>query len=245
MFKPKLHERHIELDILRSLAILLMVVYHIGFDLWAFHGMPLDLTEPLWRLLQRSSAILFLLLVGMSSWVAWNHARTTYIGFWSAYRRPLQRGLTILFWAMVITLVTYVLMPEVYVRFGILHLIGVCMLLLPFAGRRREWNLVLGYAIIIIGLLVGPVRIHTSPLLLPLGFIPPNFATLDYYPFFPWGGIPFIGMGLAAFLFPREPKRIPSTPYALHLLSVPGQHSLFIYLVHQPLILTALWLMMR
>lgn len=244
-FRNPPRDRHVELDILRSLAILMMVFYHIGFDLRAFFAVRLDLASPLWRVPQRVSAMLFLLLVGMSAWVAWNRARATYPTFWSAYRRPLRRGLTVLWWGLVITLVTYALIPGQYIRFGILHLIGVCMLLLPFTAHKREWNVVFGYLIVILGFLIGPVRMDTSPLLIPFGFIPLHFSTLDYYPLLPWGGIPFIGMGIAAFLYPREQRQIPPTPYWLHLLSVPGQHSLFIYLVHQPIILAALWWIMR
>ncbi len=235
--------RHIELDLLRTMAIFLMIVYHVGFDLWAFWGVPLNLTTLAWRIPQRAAALLFLTLVGMSAHVSWERHRTEEPSLRSAYRRPLRRGLTVLAWGLAITIVTYVLMPEQYVRFGILHLIGVSMLLLPFLSGRPRWAAMLGLLMIATGILIAPLRAQTS-LLLPFGVKPIGFQTLDYYPLLPWGGVPFLGLALASVLYHRTPP--PQNPPAwLKALSLAGRHSLLLYLIHQPIILLTLWLIMR
>ena len=65
-------ERHWELDALRGLAIVLMVSYHLVFDLafYGYYGAPV--TQGFWRLYGRTSATLFLLLVGISLTIGYN-----------------------------------------------------------------------------------------------------------------------------------------------------------------------------
>ena len=59
--------RYRELDLLRTLAIVMMVIYHVAYDLQQFYGFRLGLFESnVWYLLRQSTATLFLLLVGIS-----------------------------------------------------------------------------------------------------------------------------------------------------------------------------------
>lgn len=239
-------KRFIEIDLLRTLAIVMMVTYHAVYDLAFFYHVDLDPFSGKWLLLARSTAILFLLLVGISFVISWDRTRTRLptearrakVGA----RKYLKRGLWVLSCGLLITIATYLWDPETYIRFGILHLIGVSVMLLPLFRRFREWNILIAIPIIIFGISIDHYSLFTihSSLFLPFGFPPPHFTTLDYFPLFPWFGVVLIGLTLGDFLYIR-PKRIPRpTNTFLNILSWPGKHALVIYLVHQPILLLLL-----
>ena len=248
--------RFIEIDLLRTLAIIMMVVYHAGYDLAFFHNFNFDPLSGGWKILQLSTATLFLLLVGISFVISWERlpaeARRAKVGTRNhdmrtaaAVCKYLKRGLFIFACGMLITIVTCFWDSDTYVRFGILHMIGISVIILPLFRRLREWNILIATLIIILGINIKNFSLFTfnSSLFLPLGITPPNFTTIDYYPLLPWFGVVLIGLALGDFFYIR-PKRIPrQTNTFLTLLSWPGKHALVIYLVHQPILLLILHLL--
>jgi uncharacterized membrane protein len=233
------HRRYPELDLLRTVAILGMVTYHAAYDLASFYGWQIDVFGGGWWWLERAIASLFLLLVGISFAVSAH--RTPY----TPYAKYLRRGLTLLAWGMAVSLATYLWMPQTYVRFGVLHLIGTSVLLLPLVAGLRERAILLG----IFFLLLHAPLLHlraASEWLLPIGIMPAHFATVDYFPLVPWFGVVLIGYGLGYFAYVRMRAwrtRLP-THNLPQALTWPGRHSLFLYLIHQPVILGILWLAM-
>jgi uncharacterized membrane protein len=232
--------RHPELDILRTLAIVLMVVYHGAYDLSAYYAWDIPVTEGGWLMLARVTASLFLLLAGMSLVVAHERARARGL----VWKRHLRRSAQVLAAALAVSMATWVVDPETYVRFGILHLIGVGILLLPLFTRLREGNLLVGALVLGAG---AWVQTHTIPssLLLPLGVMYPGFRSVDYFPIFPWFGVMLIGTGLGQLLYVRLAKQAPELHPFPSWLTWPGRHSLFVYLIHQPIILAVLALVMN
>lgn len=231
--------RYTELDLLRSLAILGMIVYHVMFDLVAFYDVSADLTHGGWLFFQRTVAIIFLLLVGIS--FAISHHRTQQ----HVFRKFLKRSAVILACGLLISCVTYSVDPNTYVRFGVLHLIGVSMFLLPLVTRFKYWNL------LIAAVLLTGFWMHTtgSTLLIPLGFPPADFQTVDYFPLIPWFGVILIGLWIGQEFYVRRLSWRSSLPSLLtthdSLLTRPGRHALIIYMIHQPIILGVLWIIFR
>ncbi|MCX6687547.1 MAG: heparan-alpha-glucosaminide N-acetyltransferase domain-containing protein, partial [Methanoregula sp.] len=66
-------DRYIEIDAARGVAILMMVLFHIVFDLSFFYGYPFNIATGFWRYFALSTASLFLLIVGVSLVIS--HAR--------------------------------------------------------------------------------------------------------------------------------------------------------------------------
>lgn len=65
--------RYIELDILRGLAIVMMIIYHFLFDLEYLGKLPaISLYTGFWKGFQISTAGLFLFLVGVSLTLSYN-----------------------------------------------------------------------------------------------------------------------------------------------------------------------------
>ena len=70
-------QRYVELDLLRTLAVVLMIIYHTCYDLQEFYGWKLGLFQyPVWSWIQHGTAGLFLLLVGCSFAISWNRHGT-------------------------------------------------------------------------------------------------------------------------------------------------------------------------
>jgi uncharacterized membrane protein len=236
-------ERFWEIDFLRGVAVLMMVTYHVLFDLAYFGHYPIDVTGGFWLYFARATAVLFLLLVGISLTLSHSAARRRNPGARRLYLRYLARGARLFGWGMVVTLVTYLFVGEGFVVFGILHLIGVAVVLAYPLLRLGVWNLLCGAALIVAGCHLQKVAAPFAWLVW-LGLAPPDFYSLDYFPVLPWFGVVVLGLFLGHLLYPhRVPRVVPvdvSGFFPVALIRGLGKHSLTAYLAHQPLILLAL-----
>ena len=141
-------ERYWEIDLARGIAVVTMIVFHSAFDLNFFGVLPLDVSGGLLRMLAYLTASTFIFLVGVSFTISYARAarRLTRRGLALKY---VRRGLTIFSYGLVITAVTWIFLPSVYVVFGILHFIGVAILLAPLFARFGTTNLIPGTACIL------------------------------------------------------------------------------------------------
>lgn len=229
-----------EIDCARGIAILMMVVFHTVFDISFFRIAPVDVTGGFWRYFAYATATLFLLVVGVSLIVSHARSRQKLSGF-SLTKKFVLRGAGIFALGLLVTLGTYLYLHEGYVVFGILHLIGVAVMLSPLFFRFREKNILIGLLIVIGGVCLS--GIHGPAYLIPLGIFPASFVSVDYTPILPWLGVVLIGMGIGEFLY-RDGARQFSIRRLPDLVVVPlsflGRHSLVIYLVHQPVVILLL-----
>jgi uncharacterized membrane protein len=130
------------------------------------------------------------------------------------------------------------------VAFGILHLIGISIILAyPFL-RLRFTNLVLGTLIFVAGQYILARGLDSQSFwLLPFGIVPEGVIMPDYRPLLPWFGIVLIGLffGNVVYGDGRRPA-VPEdkAPMLARPLLPPGRNSLFIYLIHQPIIIALL-----
>ena len=219
----------------------MMVAYHLAYDLDTFGSYPLDSTTGAWAWFADATASLFLFLVGVS--LAISHARSGAIRPGrSLFPKYLLRGLRILGYGMVLTIISVALGMGV-IAFGILHVIGVSIILAyPLLGLRWS-NLVLGGLVIAVGAYMMAAGISSeSPWLLPFGIVPENLAMPDYRPLFPWFGVVLVGLFAGNLIYgaakrPPVPKKAPVVARPLVPL---GKNSLFIYLIHQPVMIALL-----
>jgi uncharacterized membrane protein len=240
-----------ELDVLRTLAIGLMVVYHVGYDVHLLAPqVALDPFDGAWRALQVACASTFLALVGTSYWIADQRGRSRGLSGVGLWRTHARRGREVLAAALLVSLATLLALgPDDAVRFGILHLIATAMLVvLPLTVRLGAWNGALGAAAVALGLVLKETGSGVPSGLLVLGFDPGGDPPgRDWYPLLPWIGVSLIGVSIGAVLYPdgeRGPwlRRLVRVPRGAVLAGAPGRHALPIYLVHQPvlIVLTAM-----
>ena len=231
-----------EIDAARGIAILMMVIFHTIFDLNFFGIAPIDVSTGFWFIFARATASLFLIIVGISLVVS--HARAAeHIRGLPLTMKYLKRGAGIFALGLLATLATWLYLREGFIIFGILHLIGISVMLSVLFFRFGRYNIVLGLLCIAGGFFIGSVQ---GPLwLLPLGVMPVSFYSVDYTPLIPWFGAVLIGMGAGEYLYSGGIRRftLPRMPARIIIpLSVLGQYSLIIYLVHQPVIILMLGL---
>ena len=140
-----------EIDGARGIAILMMVLFHTVFDLSFFSVYPVNVATGFWRYFAYSTASLFLIIVGISLVVSHARAAAKLSGF-SLVRKYLLRGAGIFVLALLVTFATWLYLHEGYVIFGILHLIGVSVILSVLFFRFKKLNILLGFACIGMGL---------------------------------------------------------------------------------------------
>jgi len=235
--------RFLELDAFRGLAITGMVIFHFFFDLSLLGIQPRDMFVGGWNIFQKSIASLFLLIVGMSLTISYARAVKKHKGP-QLVMKYLRRGGLVFGVGLLITLVTYMVYPEQYIVFGILHMIGIAIMLSLLFIRFHHLNLLLGILFVYFGFVVKDMFVSTK-LWLWLGLMYEGFVTLDYYPLLPWFGVVLIGMFLGKTLYPKgQRKHKIELPFQKELAWM-GQRSLVIYLIHQPVMLGLMMLYLQ
>ena len=218
-----------ELDALRGVCILCVIVVHFLFDLSFFGG--LDLTLPAWYVfIQEYGGAIFVVLSGVCVTLG---------------SKSVRRGLIVFACGMLITAVTYGMYrlgmsgADVVVKFGVLHLLGVCMLVYPAFKKLPPAALaVLGLLIAVTGYAIRGI-IVPQRWLFPLGLTCEGFTSSDYFPLFPQLGYFLIGAAIGKTAYREKRTFLPGafqqTPVARFFCWC-GRQSLFIYLLHQPIV---------
>ncbi len=220
------------IDILRGMAIVLMVWFHFSWDLWHFGYADFDFyRDPFWLNLRTLIVSLFLLLVGVSLVLAARGGMN-----WPRYFRRL--GLLVLF-AVAITVVSYFNNPQRVIVFGILHFIAFASVVaLPFL--RYYWlTLFVGLTLVVLDTQFSH-PLFNQPWLHWIGLMTHKPLTEDYVPVIPWLGVVLIGIFIGHSLFRWKAlafaHRWQSTASPARFLALAGRHSLAIYVAHQPLL---------
>lgn len=221
-------KRFWEIDLLRGLAVLGMIIFHIFFMLDFYGIFQQELYEGLWNILARFVQFIFTTLVGVSLVLSrGKREKSDFI------KRQTKRGFFVVFCALIVSLGTYLFIGESYVRFGILHFIGLGILLGQFFVDFRYFNLILAVLSFWLGYILPGIQTDFAPFYI-LGLDYGNFSTIDYFPLFPWSGFIFLGISFGHFWLKRERRLEFKVPSFILFL---GQNSLLIYLIHVPIIL--------
>jgi len=232
-----------EIDFFRGLAIIIMIFFHVFYALYYFDVLTFNIFKSTWIYLAISGFSIFFILVGISLTLSYSKNIINHKSKSQIFYHNLRRGLMIFCWGLLITVITWFFIREDYVIFGVLHFIGISIIIAyPFL-RLKYWNILFGIIIILIGLSLRAFSFDL-PWLLWLGFRPHNFFTVDYFPLLPHFGIILIGIALGN-IFYENYRRNYSIPDLSKYLGMKffcflGRHSLVIYLLHQPILILIL-----
>jgi uncharacterized membrane protein len=245
MKKPE--GRYWELDFLRGFAIILMILFHFIYDLNHIRIIYYKLWEGPFDYASKLVASVFFLLVGISLTISYNKTRNTQTI--SQIRiRKFYRGLKLILLGMIITIISWIIIPSRFVIFGVLHCIGVSIILsIPLLSKKNS-NLFLGSVIILFGIILNYLTFNVT-WLIPLGFLPPKFFSIDFFPFFPWFGIVLVGIGIGHYLYPEGKRRYDidddMNKKGINRISFIGRHSLHIYFLHQPVLFFIIFILIH
>lgn len=238
--KKALSERIGLIDEVRGFAILCMVVYHAVYDAVALFSFDFPFFfSPVMSWVRDLFAFGFIFISGASSRFS---------------RSNGKRGAVCFGLGLGMSLVTLLIMPEQWIAFGILHCLGICMLLHPLLSRGLDrlptwlgvgglillclltWELSYGH-LGIEGLLSVelPRALYQTDWLFPLGLPSNDFFSADYFPLFPWLFAFLLGSYFGRWL---KTGKVPAWVKGTHLrpLAFIGRHTLWIYLLHQPIL---------
>jgi uncharacterized membrane protein len=219
-------QRNSSIDFLRGIAVLLMLFDHLLYVLAEYKKFEIDmLSHPFWSNLPKLIILIFLFTSGISLSLS---AKSSF-----KVKPYFKRLLKLFLGAIFISGYSYFLFPDKWIYFGILHCILVCsILVIPFL--RLSW-LSLFCAIIIF--LIPMVFNFEYPWL-----ILPQF-TFDYEPPLPWFGAMLLGVFFNnGFFKSRMGWDRNDVSVWGRWLAFLGRHSLLIYVVHYPVVLTVIFL---
>lgn len=220
-----------ELDALRGLCVLGMVLVHIVYDLVELYRLVDWQPSEAFLFVKQWGGILFLLISGISVTLGRHH---------------IKRGLLVFACGFLCTAVTYGMYhfhmahKGIIIYFGVLHCLGLCMLLWQAFKKFPVWLLAaVGLILVLIGfwLMDGPQVDY--PWLIFLGIRFPGFQTSDYFPLLPYFGFFLLGAVLGKTVYRSGQTLLPKvreTSPIPAFFRFCGKHSLWIYLLHQPLL---------
>lgn len=218
-------KRIAEVDALRGVAIVLMVIYHLIFDLNYFGLSKISLYSLQMVLFQRLIALLFVGIVGVSLALCEAGNKKGYLTY-------LWRGFKLTNVAILITAVTWIYPHEAFISFGVIHMIALSSFIAPLFFRLRNWNFLIGLCLIAMGIWLN-LQQTDFRFLFWLGVPYPGYEALDYYPMLPWFGVVLIGMAIGWFVYQHGESRLELGGKWFKRLEFLGKHSLLIYLLHQ------------
>jgi uncharacterized membrane protein len=232
-----------EIDLLRGIAIIMMIAFHVLYYINYFDIYFVDLGNFLFLIFNYSIGTIFLLLVGISLTISYSMA-TTKLTDRGLRFKYLKRGLKIFLYGLFITVVTWYFLVEGFVIFGVLHCIGLSIIIsYPFL-RYRYSNLFLGVIFVIIGFLLYDFAFDFYWLVW-LGFKPFRFYTIDYFPILPWFGVILIGIFLGNSLYVKKKRTYKIKDLTgnviVRVLMFLGRHSLIIYFLHHIILLSVIY----
>lgn len=229
------------LDELRGFAVICMVFFHAFFSVgYFFHwDWGITLVQFFYPAVPYFAG-LFIFISGIASNLSHSN---------------IDRGTRLFFVAYIVTLVSFFAVGNAdTIRFGILHMLSICMMLYGLLSRIIKhipmmlgiiFNLILfiltytvseGFlSIPFLWKMPLPAEWYNTDFLYPLGFVYDGFTSGDFYPLLPWIFLFFIGTFFGRL---AVQKKLPKFTYKSHIkpFAFVGRHALIIYLAHQPLI---------
>ena len=257
------------LDTLRGFSLVSMILFHACWDLVYLFGYdwPWYKGTPgyLW---QQSICWMFILISGFCMGLKQERRALPFADkrgvteekrtLWS----ECKRGLIVLAAGILITIATLLFSPQTKIIFGVLFFLGVSMILTamlrpvfqkipPFIGML--WVGVLFFVLRNIndgnlgfeGIVLCPLPnfLYEQGLLATFfGFQDKNFFSTDYFSLIPWYFLFLTGYFLCrCFLEKNSSATLPEFfKKSIPVFKIIGQHSLPVYLLHQPVILLLL-----
>ena len=210
------------IDILKGVAVILMIIFHIFYfpNQYGFKEFNYD-TNTL-NIVARIAQIIFITGVGINIYLSYKNSKTKE----EFYEKQLKRIFKLLAFAVFITVFSYFIFGDKFVKFGILHFLAIASLLLMlFVDNQKA---IIG---IIFVALILKVLIEQDPsmfLFVPkkLAFITgfySSYSAVDHFSIIPWITYVWAGLLIAKYVSEKKinPPQIPIQIFAAQSILTP------------------------
>lgn len=238
----EIRTRYKILDIIRGLTLIEMIIYHGIWDLVYVFGCDILWFEQtgayIW---QQSICWTFIFLAGFC---------------WNMGKNKIKHGSIVFIGGMIITGVTILFMPEEKIVFGVLTLLGSCMLLMVplnkiFKKIKGEQGVIISFLLFVVFRNVNkgelgfeqlnffklPKEWYKNYITAYFGFPGDGFSSTDYFSIFPWMFLFLTGYFLYQWMQQKTKLQLlHKIKLKLPFVEWMGKNSLLIYMVHQPLV---------
>ena len=232
---PNTQWRYERLDALRAVAIVWMAIFHFSFDLSHFGLAHQDFhRDPFWTGQRTCIVSLFLFCAGLGQAIAFEQ-RQGWPRFW-------RRWAQVAGCAVLVSLGSYLMFPQSYISFGVLHGIALMLIVTRLTARWGGWLWPLGLVALLLPRFVHHSFFDTR-LTDWVGLVTRLPVTEDYVPLLPWLGM--MWWGVAAGRWVLEHRRAwlaGGLPAGARPLAALGRWSLTFYMLHQPVLIGLLML---
>lgn len=225
------------LDEWRGVALIGMIIYHTLYDLYAIFGVDFDFFCTPLNIFQQFICCSFILIAGISARLS---------------SKILRHGATVFGAGMLMTAGTYIFMRDLTIWFGVLHMIGLSLIICSLIKKplcKISGSITAAVSVmlflclfhlpehsILFGSVTVPSQLYIDPPHLAfLGLPGKTFSSSDYFPLIPWFFLFMTGFGLGEGF---KERKIPEFMTRKHskFLSTIGSNTLIIYIFHQPVI---------
>lgn len=227
--------RYIEIDILKGIAVFCMIIFHIFYYANQYGYKELEYDTFLLRFIAKVAQIIFITCVGINLVISKKISEEKKESEKVYIIKSIKRISKLVFFAICMSLFTYFVFGDKFVKFGILHFISLSSLLLfMFVDNENLINMIIAILFVLYTI------IKTNPLLLnnilpsQLGFIfgfNVNYNSIDHFPIIPWMILLCLGILIGNYITKNNVKsQIDKNKYKL--FEKTGKHSLEIYAIH-------------
>lgn len=243
--KESMKKRYHLLDSVRGFLLVLMIIYHTLFDITILGDGNFSVLNNVGYVFQQFIGWGFIFLSGMCRVIG---------------KRHMRRGLLILAAAAVVSLVSYIFIPNHGINFGILVFMGsATLIMIPLEKLIKNVYAPFGFLLCMIlfmlfknvphgnlgfeGLIFAemPDFLYSNFATAYLGFPPTGFFSGDYYPLIPWFFLYLCGYFFFRY-FETKAQFQKALSVKIPVFAFLGRHSLLIYLLHQPICFAAVYL---
>ena len=230
--------RYKEIDIFKGIAVICMVVYHFFYfpNQYGFKEIKYD-TDFL-KIIAKIAQFIFIGSVGVNLTLSKQNSIRKNESEEEYNKKNIKRVIKIFFFAIFMTLFTYIIFGDKYVKFGILHFIAFgSLLLFKFVDDVGIIQILTVISMFIYYLILNKPEIFSGFPSAPsfiLGFYNTKYKSIDHFSIFPWITILLIGITLGNIIKknkPQLPDFMRNNILSDYLEKI-GSKSLEIYAIH-------------
>jgi len=172
------------IDNLRGIAFILMIIHHIFYFKDVSNNYSTSYANNIFVKFSGTVArTLFIFLVGLSLSINDNNKKSNKL------KKRIDRSFDILVNALIVSFVTYMYHPTIFIRFGVLHFISLASLLGSFFIDKK----LLTFICMILFVIIKPISVNNKIIDTITGS-KINYNMMDYFPLFPWFGLVLFGL---------------------------------------------------